>query len=459
MNETKNYYCSSKEHERIKAISYCKKCEIYMCNKCEIIHSKLCQNHQIFKLDKDLNEIFTGYCQEKNHNEKLEFFCKSHNKLCCVSCLCKIKDKGKGQHHDCEVCLLESIEDEKKAKLKDNIQNLDNLSNNLKDSINELKEIFEKLKENKENIKLEIQKEFTKLRNELNEREDQLLLQAENIFNENYFDENLIKESEKLPNKVSLSLEKGKILTQNWKEENLNLLINECINIENNIKIIETINEKINYSKYLNDVKMSFSKYKECELIESMKKYGTIKIANILIDLNDSLILSNNYKHFETIYNWINPNNKIVIELLYRKSRDGDSYNTFHQLCDNKGKTLILIKGTENFIIEAYTPINWTDYSDEWFKDDESFVFSLTNNKIYRKKEKSTQSIFCSKNCGPWFGGIGFRDNGRKNMSQGEFVFSREGWEFYGNINDIIPNEGKSRYFEVEEVEIYKLLF
>jgi len=96
MNENQNYYCSAKEHENIKAISYCKKCEIYMCNKCEVIHSKLYQNHQIFKLDKNLNEIFTGYCQEKNHNEKLEFYCKSHSKLCCASCLCKIKDKGKG---------------------------------------------------------------------------------------------------------------------------------------------------------------------------------------------------------------------------------------------------------------------------------------------------------------------------------------------------------------------------
>jgi len=411
MNENKNYYCSSKEHESIKAFSYCKKCEIYMCNKCEIIHSKLCQNHQVFKLDKDLNEIFTGYCQEKNHNEKLEFYCKSHNKLCCASCLCKIKDKGKGQQLDCEVCLLESIEEEKKTKLKDNILNLDNFSNNLKDSINKLKEIFEKLNENKENIKLEIQKEFTKLRNELNEREDQLLLEAENIFNKNYFNESLIKESEKLPNQVSLSLEKGKILTQNWKEENLNLLINECINIENNIKIIETINEKINNSKYLNNVKMSFNKNKECELIESMKKYGTIKILNINY-LKDSLILSNNYKYIEAIYNWINPKNKIDIELLYRKSRDGDSYSTFHQLCDNKGKTLILIKGTENFIIGAYTPIKWNDYSDKWLKDDESFVFSLSNNKIYRKKEKSTESIYCNYNCGPWFGGIGFGGNG-----------------------------------------------
>ena len=71
---------------------------------------------------------------------------------------------------------------------------------------------------------MEIQNEFTKLRNKLNEREEQLLLEAENLFNSNYFDENLIKESERLPNRISLSLEKGKELTQNWKEENLNLL-------------------------------------------------------------------------------------------------------------------------------------------------------------------------------------------------------------------------------------------
>ena len=160
------------------------------------------------------------------------------------------------------------------------------------------------------------------------------------------------------------------------------------------------------------------------------------------------------------IFSWrINTKNKIDVELLYRKSRDGDSYDTFHQLCDDKGKTLILIQGTENFIIGAYTPINWNNYSGEWLMDDETFLFSLTNNKIYRKSELSTKSIYCSKDCGPWFGGIGFRENGKQNMSQGEFAYSRTGWEFYGDINDIIPNEGKSRFFDVNEVEVYKLVF
>ena len=31
-------------------------------------------------------------------------------------------------------------------------------------------------------------------------------------------------------------------------------------------------------------------------------------------------------------------------ELLYRMSRDGIEYSTFHNLCDNKGATITLIK-------------------------------------------------------------------------------------------------------------------
>ena len=27
--------CSNEEHEKIKAILFCKECKIYMCNKCE----------------------------------------------------------------------------------------------------------------------------------------------------------------------------------------------------------------------------------------------------------------------------------------------------------------------------------------------------------------------------------------------------------------------------------------
>ena len=89
--------CSSEEHKDINAIIFCPECKIYMCNKCEKHHSPLFKNHQPYKLKKD-EEIFTGFCQEPNHPNKLEFYCKDHNQLCCATCLCKISEKGYGTH-------------------------------------------------------------------------------------------------------------------------------------------------------------------------------------------------------------------------------------------------------------------------------------------------------------------------------------------------------------------------
>ena len=104
--ENKAIKCTSKEDENIDAISYCGECKIYMCNKCEKFHSKLFFSHKIYNLDKQIEDIFTGFCKEPNHSNKLEFFCKNHNTLCCVACLCKIKKERFGLHTDCEVCLI-----------------------------------------------------------------------------------------------------------------------------------------------------------------------------------------------------------------------------------------------------------------------------------------------------------------------------------------------------------------
>ena len=59
------------------------------------------------------------------------------------------------------------------------------------------------------------------------------------------------------------------------------------------------------------------------------------------------------------LIDWINPQSEIKTNLLYRKSKDGESYDTFHDLCDNQGETLVLIKSDEDFIIGGYTPLNW----------------------------------------------------------------------------------------------------
>ena len=124
-----------------------------MCNKCEKIHSSILPEHHIYNLKEDIKDVFTGFCKEENHADKLLYYCKVHNQLCCAACLCKIKSDGNGQHNECTVCMIKEIESEKKNKLKENIKCLEDLSNTLEQSINELKNSFEKINKSKEEFK------------------------------------------------------------------------------------------------------------------------------------------------------------------------------------------------------------------------------------------------------------------------------------------------------------------
>ena len=450
-----NKKCTSESHEEINAISFCSECKIYMCNKCDKIHSNLIKNHHTYNLNENVNEIFTGICKEEKHNIEIEFFCKTHNLLCCSSCITKIKDDYHGKHTDCEVCLITNIKEEKRNKLKDNIKYLEDLSISLEDSIKKLKNIFEKINSSKEELKINIQKIFTQIRNTLSTKEDELLLEVDSKFNELFFDEEFINKSEKLPDKIKFYLQKSKSMDKEWNNENkLNLLINDCINIENDIKNINLINEKINKYNDSTNFNLDFYPNKENELDDLLKNIKSFRIIHSGDYFYDSLILKNNNIYKNRLKEWINSSNNISTKLLYRKSRDGDEYKTFHYLCDNKGATIVLIKATEGFIIGGYTPLNWKSEGG-WIQDNKTFVFSLSGNQVYRKKNKLTNSIYCRNDIDPLFNYIGFNENGKKNLSQG--VFNTRSDIYLNNYNEIISKEEKNRFFDVEEVEIYQI--
>ena len=270
--------CSSNKHSEINAVSYCQSCDKYFCTKCQNFHSELFENHTTFSLDKDLKEIFINICKEENHHIKMDFFCKTHNILCCSSCICKIKNDIYGKHRDCNVCLLKDVLDEKKNNLKDNINLLENLSKDLDKSIKELKIAFDKINENKEELKLKIQKIFTKMRNAINEREDKILLEIDEKFDSAFIKENFIHEIEKMPNKIKSSLERGKILEKEWKENNINSLINDCLNIENSIKEIGEINKDIKkcHSNEKIKININVNENEINNLVEKIKNFGEI---------------------------------------------------------------------------------------------------------------------------------------------------------------------------------------
>ena len=261
--------------------------------------------------DKNIDEIFTGICTEENHSDKLIYFCKNHNKLCCAECITKIKAKKNGQHKDCDVCLIEDIENEKKNKLKENIKCLENLSITFEQSINEIKKMFDKINEDKETLKMNIQKIFTKLRNEINNREDQLLIDVDKKYEELFLNEDIIKESEKLPNKIKISLEKGKLIDVNWKENKLNSLINDCLNIEKNIEIINNINKNLKKYKSINSTMTFYPEENGInQFLETIQKFGIItdNYLPYIIGFNSKIV--NNIKDVEFIFDRIRKNDQ-----------------------------------------------------------------------------------------------------------------------------------------------------
>jgi len=164
-------------------------------------------------------------------------------------------------------------------ELNNNINYLEKITSPFQNSINELKIIFEKANEKKEEIKLKIQETFTKLRNCINNKEDELFIELENKFEELFLKEGKIKEYEKLPNKLKNLLIKGKNLNINdWKDENkLKFLLNDCINIENNLKSINLINKEINrISSSAYEMDFNYSERVKDELLNYIKNLGTI---------------------------------------------------------------------------------------------------------------------------------------------------------------------------------------
>ena len=395
--------CSCKKHEESKAIFYCPECKIYMCNKCDNYHSELFQGHHQYKLDKDSKLIFTGFCKEVNHLDKLEYFCRNHNVLCCASCIAKIKKNGKGQHTDCDVCVLSDIKEEKKNKLKENIISLENLSKTLEESIKKLKMMSEKIDKKKEDIKLKIQKVFTSIRNAINEREDCLLSEVDKKFDEIYVSDNIIKQSENLPYKIQISLEKGKNIDKEWNDDNeLNSFIYECICVENNIKEIKDIENTIKKSNDSYQSNINFFPEEEGEInqfIEPIKNFGAICFSYFK---NSGIISREDNYHF--ILSEIEKrNNKIKsLKLIYKATKDGDTIKNFFDRCNGIKNIILLIKSDNQSKFGGFTAFGFQKATSSQFKDDSAFVFSLDTKKIYPIK-KGEDAIRCCNCCCPQF--------------------------------------------------------
>ena len=352
----------------------------------------------------------------------------------------------------------------KKNKLKENIKKLEDLSINFQESINNIKDTYEKINENKEKLKLKIQKIFTKIRNELNNREDELLLEADKHFDKLFLNEEIVKNSEKFPNKIKLSIEKGKIIEKEINNDNnkISIFVNDCLNIENNIKDIMNIKDSIEKCKNSFNSKITFypeeDKDEINKFIDNIKTFGKIRDFIYL----DSSIINNDIKYQNLIMNRIDKKiNKesIKFELIFRMSENGSNSKDFHKFCDDKGPTLTLVKTSKNYIFGGFTPLNWKTSGGEIYDNsNQTFLFSLNLMKKYDLiNYKKNYAIYNAYSTGPNFGASDFSLN--SNMKEG-ITYANSVCSFFSNNNlEIIGEKGSNQKFLTEELELFKVIY
>ncbi|KAJ5075047.1 pep-cterm sorting domain-containing protein [Anaeramoeba ignava] len=141
------------------------------------------------------------------------------------------------------------------------------------------------------------------------------------------------------------------------------------------------------------------------------------------IKLNSSEIIKDK-EHIKKIQEWIN-DDEFFYKMKKGFSGKKDRFNSqkWHNKCDDKGKTLVIIKTKNNCIFGGFTSVGWTtdkskwskenrNNSNGWIPDSNAFIFSLRNDKGDRKPEKlpikkdsKEHAIYYNySSCGPTFG-------------------------------------------------------
>ena len=262
------------------------------------------------------------------------------------------------------------------------------------------------------------------------------------------------------------------IISNNRKNDKFKSIINKIRNKDEEIKIInnkiKNIDDKFKYNENkINNTDDEFislnNKFKEIDdkfksidntynddfsSINNKIKITDDKIKDIddkINKLENSLIMKvivwgKEYFIFKTLMNdgimkYFHKKIK-KYNLLYLASRDGYGVEDFHEKCDGKGFTVILVLTEKNKIFGGFTELEWNKRKRIEFEEgDKGFLFSVNNNKIYYNKNK--YKIHNGDWIGPCFdnggftifGYFGFDDTksiSNFDISGGEYVLAGE---------------------------------
>ena len=258
------------------------------------------------------------------------------------------------------------------------------------------------------------------------------------INDSNQINEYLKNENKKLLLEISELKESNKKMTEKLNEittSKQNLRI-ENEKLKNELKSLKSAKLEDNFDAKLN----SIYEFIEKEKIKQKKEEDERQKLDLIHEESKKQDLAK-------IAKWINPKQLYNFDLIFKKTRDGDTAKIFHELCDNKGATVTIIETTVGLRFGGFRNDSWDCKG--WKRNSYDFLFSLDFNKVYNIKDKTKDSAFGHIDRGPCFGNDAF---------YGDLVFhktlnfGRCGNNIYETNRE--PNGGKN-LFKTKEIEVY----
>ncbi|KAJ6231634.1 pep-cterm sorting domain-containing protein [Anaeramoeba flamelloides] len=207
------------------------------------------------------------------------------------------------------------------------------------------------------------------------------------------------------------------------------------------------------------------------------QKFQKSPFAFVVIDLfwKESEILQkeNNLKFYQILDKWIKEAGcNTALKRRFNSRTDGWKYQTFHQKCDNKGKSIVLIKLKNKSLFGGFAAVDWDSKSD-WKQStgNKSFLFSLISlDRKFTQPLKmpvfrnQSNEIYCNQSYGPLFGNghdlqLGYSSY---NMNNNSNTYSNLGYTYKppfgytkGSTEAMNFLAGSYRNWEISQIEIF----
>ena len=306
---------------------------------------------------------------------------------------------------------------------------------------NEIRKMYEDLEKENLNYKNQIQeyiKENDTLRGQVQELNNNFTLinnELENIKNEsNLFKSNIEKQRNNMNEEVIKKLVEENNLYKKQAQENI-LLKKQIEELQYQLQMVN--------NQLLQMNKIQGNNLKGPTEEEDPDGDNEVK-GDIIHELKELEMLTKKINN--------DNNKKIIINLLYKASVDGDKASAFHEKCDDAQNTIVLIETKNGKRFGGYTTCSWSGNCVDK-NDPKAFIFSFDKMKTY-DNIPGDEAIGCYPKFGPIFLGCQIKifDSA---FTKGGTTFEKE---LNFNTQEDYELTGGQRTFEVKDIEVYEVI-